>query len=42
MNVYDRLDILRKEIEATKNKLKIRRAIVEDNRARAMQGEDSF
>jgi hypothetical protein len=42
MNVYDRLDILRKEIEATKKKLKIRRAIVEDNRARAMQGKDSF
>jgi hypothetical protein len=42
MNVSNRLDVLRKEVEATKNKLEIQRPIVEDSRARVMQGKDSF
>jgi hypothetical protein len=42
MNVSNRLDVLRKEVEATKNKLEIQRPIVEDSRARVMQEEDSF
>ncbi len=37
-----RLNVLKKEVEASKKKLKIWRAIIEESRARVMQGEDYF
>jgi hypothetical protein len=37
-----RLDVFKKDVEASKKKLKISRAITKENKPRAMQGEDYF
>jgi hypothetical protein len=42
MNVFDRLDVFRKEVEASKKKVKIQRTINEESREKVMQEEDSF
>ncbi len=37
-----RLNVLRKEVETFKKKLKIQKAIIEETKAKVMQGKDSF
>lgn len=41
-NIFERLDIIKKEIEANERKLDIQKKFVDDSKAKTIQGEDLF